>query len=119
MLLKRPMIWCSPVPGFVIPPPVSIAIAISQSTAAASPPSGRVSQALARQVIKLDGKLLTAGWVDLHVHVFEWVTTFGLPPDDAGIHSGVTTAVDQGGAGAYTIPAFKNYIADRALTALS
>jgi dihydroorotase len=70
----------------------------------------------ARQAIELDGKLLTAGWVDLHVHVFEWVTTFGLPPDDAGIHSGVTTAVDQGGAGAYTIPAFKHYIADCALT---
>jgi dihydroorotase len=70
----------------------------------------------AGQVIELDGKLLTAGWVDLHVHVFEWMTTFGLPPDDVGIHSGVTTAVDQGGAGAYTIPAFKHYIADRALT---
>ena len=25
----------------------------------------------ARQVIELDGKLVTAGWVDLHVHVFE------------------------------------------------
>jgi cytosine/adenosine deaminase-related metal-dependent hydrolase len=57
-----------------------------------------------RQVIELDGKLVTAGWVDLHVHVFEWMTTFGLPPDDAGVHSGVTTAVDHGGAGAYTIP---------------
>src|SRR5690349_20886181 len=49
------------------------------------------------QVIELDGKLVTAGWVDLHVHVFEWMTTFGLLPDDAGVHSGVTTAVDQGG----------------------
>jgi hypothetical protein len=70
----------------------------------------------ARQVIELDDNLLTAGWVDLHVHVFEWMTTFGLPPDDAGVHSGVTTAVDQGGTGAYTIPAFKHYIADHALT---
>jgi dihydroorotase len=70
----------------------------------------------AKEVMELDGKLVTAGWIDLHVHVFEWLTTFGLPPDDAGIHSGVTTAVDQGGAGAYTIPAFKHYIADRALT---
>jgi dihydroorotase len=70
----------------------------------------------AKRVIELDGKLVTAGWIDLHVHVFEWATTFGLPPDDAGINSGVTTAVDQGGAGAYTIPAFKHYIADRALT---
>jgi dihydroorotase len=39
-----------------------------------------------------------------------------LPPDDAGVNSGVTTAVDQGGAGAYTIQAFKHYIADRART---
>jgi dihydroorotase len=75
---------------------------------------GLASQA--RRVIDLDGKLVTPGWVDLHVHVFEWMTTFGLPPDDAGVHSGVTTAVDQGGTGAYTIPAFKHYIADRALT---
>ena len=39
----------------------------------------------ARQVIELYGKLGTAGWVDLHLHVFEWTTTFGLPPDDAGV----------------------------------
>ena len=76
--------------------------------------SGLASRA--RQVIELDGKLATAGWIDLHVHVFEWMTTFGLPPDDAGVHSGVTTAVDQGGTGAYTIAAFKHYIAERALT---
>jgi dihydroorotase len=75
---------------------------------------GLASQA--HRVIELDGKLVTPRWVDLHVHVFEWMTTFGLPPDDAGVHSGVTTAVDQGGTGAYTIPAFKHYIADRALT---
>jgi dihydroorotase len=69
-----------------------------------------------RRVLDLAGKIVTPGWVDLHVHVFEWMTTFGLPPDDAGVHSGVTTAVDQGGAGAYTIQAFKHYIADRART---
>ena len=68
------------------------------------------------RVIDMDGKLVTPGWVDLHVHVFEWMTTFGLPPDDAGVHSGVTTAVDQGGTGAYTIAAFKHYIAERAST---
>ena len=68
--------------------------------------SGLASRA--RHVIELDGKLATAGWIDLHVHVFEWMTTFGLPPDDAGVHSGVTTAVDQGGTGAYTIAAFNH-----------
>ena len=72
--------------------------------------------AQARRVLDVTGKIVTPGWVDLHTHVFEWVTTFGLPPDDVGVNSGVTTAVDQGGAGAYTIPAFKHYIADRAHT---
>jgi len=72
--------------------------------------------AQARRTIDLSGKIVTPGWVDLHTHVFEWVTTFGLPPDDAGVNSGVTTAVDQGGAGAYTIPGFKHYIAGRAQT---
>lgn len=71
---------------------------------------------LGRETIDLAGHIVTPGWVDLHVHVFEWMTTFGLPPDDAGIHSGVTTAVDQGGAGAYTIPAFAHHIAARAAT---
>src|SRR5437016_7424781 len=40
-----------------------------------------------REVIDLAAKLVTPGWVDLHVHLFEWMTTFGLPPDDAGVHS--------------------------------
>jgi dihydroorotase len=70
----------------------------------------------AKERIDLAGRIVTPGWVDLHVHVFEWMTTFGLPPDDAGVHSGVTTAVDQGGSGAWTIPAFKHYIAERAQT---
>src|SRR5271170_5455530 len=70
----------------------------------------------ARRVLDLAGRVVTPGWVDLHVHVFEWVTTFGLPPDDAGVNAGVTTAVDQGGTGAYTVPAFRRYIAERART---
>jgi dihydroorotase len=70
----------------------------------------------ARGTIDASGRIVTPGWVDLHVHVFEWMTTFGLPPDDAGINAGVTTAVDQGGAGAYTIPAFQHHIAARART---
>ena len=70
----------------------------------------------AKETIDLKGRIVTPGWVDLHVHVFEWVTTFGLPPDDAGVNAGVTTAVDQGGSGAYTIPAFEHYIARPAAT---
>jgi len=37
-------------------------------------------------------------------------------PDEAGIHAGATTIVDQGSAGAWTVGGFKAYIADPALT---
>ena len=37
--------------------------------------------------------------IDMHVHVCERVTNFGLPADDAGIHSGTTTIIDEGSAG--------------------
>ena len=66
--------------------------------------------------IDAGGKLVCPGLIDLHVHVYEWVTNFGLHPDEAGIHSGATTIVDQGSAGAWTLGGFKAYVADRAIT---
>ena len=68
------------------------------------------------QFIDARGKLVCPGLIDLHVHVYEWVTNFGVHPDEAGIHAGATTIVDQGSAGAWTLGGFKAYIADPALT---
>lgn len=70
----------------------------------------------ARRTIDLGGALVTPGFIDMHVHVYEWVTNFGLPADWAGIQSGATTIVDQGSAGAWTLGGFKAYIADPART---
>lgn len=70
----------------------------------------------ARQVLDTTGQIVCPGLIDLHVHAYEWVTNFGLPADDAGIHSGATTIVDQGSAGAWTVGGFKGHIADRAKT---
>ena len=70
----------------------------------------------ARQVLDTTGQIVCPGLVDLHVHAYEWVTNFGLPADDAGIHSGATTIVDQGSAGAWTVGGFKGHIADHAKT---
>jgi dihydroorotase len=69
-----------------------------------------------RKVIDLNGAIVTPGLVDVHVHVYEWVTNFGVPPDSAGIHSGATTIVDQGSSGAWTFGGFKAFIADPART---
>lgn len=70
----------------------------------------------AGETVDASGQIVSPGLIDLHVHVYEWVTNFGLAPDDAGIHSGTTTIVDQGSAGPWTVGGFKAYIADPAMT---
>jgi dihydroorotase len=70
----------------------------------------------ARQVIDARGCVIAPGFIDLHVHVYEWLTNFGLPADQAGWQSGATTIVDQGSAGAWTLGGFKAFIADPART---
>ncbi len=70
----------------------------------------------AARTIDAAGQIVCPGLIDFHVHVYEWVTNFGLPPDEAGVHSGATTIVDQGSAGAWTVGGFKAHIADRAET---
>lgn len=62
------------------------------------------------------GRTVCPGLIDFHVHVYEWVTNFGLHPDEAGVHSGATTIVDQGSSGAWTVGGFDAYIARPAET---
>ena len=70
----------------------------------------------ARRQIDVRGAVVTPGFIDMHVHVYEWVTNFGVPADSAGIQSGATTIVDQGSSGAWTLGGFKAFIADPART---
>lgn len=69
-----------------------------------------------QRTIAADGKIVCPGLIDLHVHVYEWVTNFGVNPDDAGINAGATTIVDQGSTGAWTYGGFKTYVIERART---
>lgn len=62
------------------------------------------------------GQLVCPGFIDLHVHVYEWVTDFGLGADDVGVNAGVTTIVDQGSCGPLTFLGFKAHIASQAQT---
>jgi dihydroorotase len=66
--------------------------------------------------IDAQGAVVSPGLIDIHTHVYEWVTNFGLLADDAGVDSGVTTIVDAGSAGAWTFGGFKAYVIERART---
>ena len=45
------------------------------------------------------GKLVVPGLIDIHAHIFEHVSSYGLDPDLAGVRSGVTTIVGGGSSG--------------------
>jgi dihydroorotase len=71
----------------------------------------RGTPALARERIDVAGQLVIPGMIDTHAHVFQHVTgRFGLDADLCGVHSGVTTLVDQGGPSCITLPAFREYV---------
>jgi dihydroorotase len=76
-----------------------------------------IPPATATEVIDVTGKLVIAGMIDTHAHVYQHVTgRFGLQPDLVGVRSGVTTVVDQGGPSCMTLGGFRHFIAEPAAT---
>jgi dihydroorotase len=73
--------------------------------------------AAASQVIDASGKIVIAGMIDTHAHVYQHVTgKFGLNADMVGVQSGVTTVVDQGGPSCMTIPGFRHFVVEPSKT---
>lgn len=67
------------------------------------------------ETVDVRGALILPGLIDTHAHVFRHVTgRFGLDADLVGVHSGVTTLVDQGGPSLMTFPAFRSYVVEPA-----
>ncbi|MBF5056142.1 dihydroorotase [Alcanivorax sp. 521-1] len=69
-----------------------------------------------RRRIDAGGRLVCPGLIDMHVHVYEWVTNFGVHADDAGVHAGITTVVDQGSSGAWTFGGFNAHVIEPSRT---
>lgn len=63
----------------------------------------------AAQLIDAKGCLVLPGLVDLHTHIFEGATYWGIDPRPVAWRTGVTTWVDAGSAGAYTAAAFRRW----------
>lgn len=75
-----------------------------------------IPAAQAREVVNASGKIVTPGLIDLHTHVFPYVGPYGIEPDPYCVHRGVTTVIDAGTAGAFTFPAFRRFVIERAAT---
>jgi dihydroorotase len=75
-----------------------------------------ISEAQAREVIRAQGKIVTPGLIDLHTHVFPYVGPYGIEPDPYFVRRGVTSVIDAGTSGAFTFPAFRRFIIERATT---
>jgi len=90
-------------------------VGISDGRIARVEPS--IARSAARRVLDVRGRLVIPGMIDTHAHVYQHVTgSFGLNPDLVGVRAGVTTVVDQGGAGALTLDGFRHFIAEPAAT---
>jgi dihydroorotase len=63
----------------------------------------------ATETVDVSGKLVTPGLIDLHTHVGPGY--WGIDPDATAWYSGVTTWVDAGSAGAYTVDGLRRVAA--------
>lgn len=68
----------------------------------------------ASRVIEATGQIVTPGLVDLHTHVYRGATYWGIDADALAWRTGVTTWVDAGSAGAFTLPGFREWIVEPA-----
>ena len=56
------------------------------------------------------------GLIDLHVHVYDGVSHYGIDADTYLLRRGTTTGVDVGSAGAQTFPGLRRMVIEQAQT---
>jgi dihydroorotase len=69
-----------------------------------------------RERVDASGLLVVPGLIDLHVHVYEGVSHYGIDADGYLLRRGTTTGVDVGSAGAQTFPGLRRMVIERART---
>src|SRR5581483_8902080 len=62
------------------------------------------------QVLDASNQYVTPGLIDLHTHVYWGATYWGVRADPIAARTGVTTWLDAGSAGAYTLEGFRAFI---------
>jgi dihydroorotase len=70
-----------------------------------------IPESRARKLISAKGKIVTPGFIELHVHCYDQQGfTYGRNADHYGLCRGVTTCVDGGSTGYATISEFVKYV---------
>jgi dihydroorotase len=69
-----------------------------------------ISHGPATQVLDATDRLVTPGLIDLHTHIYPGATYWGIHPDPVAATTGVSTWVDAGSAGAYSVQALRDYL---------
>jgi len=77
-----------------------------------------IPAARALRAIDAAGKLVTAGLVDLHCHVYPYGSAIGIPADELIAHQCTTTCVSAGDAGANNFAGFRRFIVAQTRTRL-
>ena len=75
-----------------------------------------VREPAGEETVDASGLVVAPGFVDLHTHLYEGVSHYGIDPDRHCLERGVTTAVDAGSSGAQTFPGFRRYVVERSAT---
>ena len=70
----------------------------------------------AAPIVDVRDRLVIPGMVDAHVHVYEGVSHYGIPPDPTCLAHGATTVLDAGSAGADTFRGFRKYVIETSET---
>lgn len=70
----------------------------------------KIEENNAKEVIKVNGKLVTPGLIDLHSHVYWGGTSISINPNEIGPKSGITTFVDAGSSGPGNFLGFNEHI---------
>src|SRR5260221_2520902 len=70
----------------------------------------------AQRVLDATRKLVTAGLVDLHTHIYPYGSAIGIPCHELVAHQCTTTCVSAGDAGANNFAAFRRYVAGQTRT---
>lgn len=68
------------------------------------------------QCIDATGQLVVPGLIDMHAHVCWGMSGYGVLPDRAGVHAGVTYVNDMGSTGWMTFAGYRTLLAERAIT---